>query len=54
MIKLELSIEKVNQILAALGKQPFETVFQLINEISTTAQNQLSKENELKIVDKNE
>lgn len=33
MIKLELSIEEVNTILAALSKQPFEIVAQLINKI---------------------
>ena len=33
MIKLELSIEQVNIILASLGKQPFEAVATVINEI---------------------
>ena len=33
MIKLELTIEQINTILAALGKQPFEAVAGVINEI---------------------
>lgn len=33
MIKLELTIEEVNFALAALGKQPFDTVAGLIDKI---------------------
>lgn len=33
MIKLELTIDQVNTILASLGKQPFEAVASTINEI---------------------
>lgn len=33
MIKLELTIEQINIILASLGKQPFEAVAGVINEI---------------------
>lgn len=33
MIKLELTLEQVNTILASLGKQPFEAVAGVINEI---------------------
>ena len=33
MIALELTVEQVNIILAALGKQPFEAVASVINEI---------------------
>ena len=33
MIKLELTIEQVNVILASLGKQPYEAVAGVITEI---------------------
>ena len=33
MIKLELTVEQINVILASLGKQPFEAVAGVINEI---------------------
>jgi len=33
MIKLELTIDQVNTILASLGKQPFEAVAGVITEI---------------------
>jgi hypothetical protein len=32
-IKLELTIDEVNAILASLGKHPFEAIFQLVNKI---------------------
>jgi CHASE3 domain sensor protein len=32
-IKLELTIDEVNAILASLGKHPFESIFQLVNKI---------------------
>ena len=33
MIKLELTVEQINIILASLGKQPFEAVASVITEI---------------------
>lgn len=33
MIKLELALNEVNVILAALGKQPYETVASVISKI---------------------
>lgn len=32
-IQLELTLEEVNQILHALGKQPFEQVYALIQKV---------------------
>ena len=32
-IKLELTLDEVNAILASLGKHPFEAIFQLVNKI---------------------
>lgn len=40
-INLSLTIEEINQILTALGKQPYEDVFQLIGNIQDQAQTQL-------------
>jgi hypothetical protein len=37
MIKLELTVEEVNFTLAALSKQPFESVAALIDKIRTQA-----------------
>jgi hypothetical protein len=41
-ITLELEVEQVNQILDALGQQPFAQVYQLIASIQQQAQNQLA------------
>jgi hypothetical protein len=43
-MKLELTVEEVNMILAALGKQPYEFVFKLIGNIQQQAQLQLQAE----------
>lgn len=40
-IKLELSIEEVNLILAALGDQPFKAVFALVARLQSQARSQL-------------
>lgn len=40
-LHLKLSLDQVNIILAALGKQPFETVAPLIDSIRQQAQPQL-------------
>ena len=37
LMKIELSLELVNRILAYLGKRPYEEVFQLISEILDAA-----------------
>lgn len=36
-MKLELSVELINKVLAYLGKRPYEEVFQLVAEIHTEA-----------------
>jgi hypothetical protein len=36
-MKLELSVELINKVLAYLGKRPYEEVFQLISEIHAEA-----------------
>jgi hypothetical protein len=43
-ITLDLSMEDVNQILTALGKEPYMSVFRLIHNIQTQAQAQLNSE----------
>jgi hypothetical protein len=42
-IKLELSIDEVNTILASLGKHPFENIFGLVNKIQQQAIPQVPK-----------
>ena len=41
-IKLVLTVEEANQILEALGNQPFNQVFALINKIQQQASTQLN------------
>ena len=41
-IKLVLTVEEANQILEALGNQPFKQVFALINKIQEQAASQLN------------
>lgn len=43
MIKLELSLEEVNAILAGLGKLPYEAVFQIVAKVQAQAQEQLKQ-----------
>ncbi len=45
-IKLELTVEEVNQILEGLGEMPFNKVFQLIQKIQQQAAVQLNGQNE--------
>jgi len=45
MIQLELTIEETNTVLTALGKRPYEDVFQVINKIQQQAQTQLPSNN---------
>ena len=40
-LTVTLSLEKMNVVMAALGKLPFENVFQLINEINQQLQPQV-------------
>ena len=44
MIKLELSIEEVNGILAALGKTPYEFSQQIIDKIKQQAVPQVQEQ----------
>ena len=44
MIKIELSIEEINVVLAALGRMPYEAVAGLIPKIQQQGQEQLQKE----------
>ena len=39
-MKLELSTQEVNTVLAALGKAPYEMVYELISKIHSQAQQQ--------------
>ncbi len=41
-IQLTISVEEANQILAALGEQPFAQVYTLITKIQRQAQGQLA------------
>ena len=41
-ITLTLTVDEANQILDALGKEPFNKVFQLINKIQQQANQQLN------------
>lgn len=47
-IKLEITIEEANQILEALGNQPFKSVFGLIGKIQSQASQQLNDTESLK------
>lgn len=40
-MKLDLTVEETNIIMAALGKMPYEAVFQLVDKIRSQAQAQL-------------
>lgn len=40
-VKLELTVDEVNAILASLGKHPFESIFQLIGKIQSQGNAQL-------------
>jgi len=39
-LKLDLSIQEINLILASLGRMPYEAVFALIEKIQTQAKEQ--------------
>lgn len=40
-VKLELTVDEVNTILASLGKHPFEAIFQLVGKIQSQGNAQL-------------
>ena len=41
-VKLELTVDEVNTILASLGKHPFEAIFQLVGKIQAQGNEQLA------------
>lgn len=43
MFEFKLTLEEANMVLGALGKQPFEVVAKLINNIQAQAQPQLER-----------
>jgi hypothetical protein len=43
-IKLVLTLDEINQILSALGSQPYKDVFQVITKIQQQAQAQLESQ----------
>ena len=45
-MKLDLSIQEVNVILTALGRLPYEAVFELVEKVKTQATQQLSTESQ--------
>jgi hypothetical protein len=40
-MKLDLSIAEINLILASLGRQPYEAVFDLVGKIQSQAKEQI-------------
>ena len=42
-INLSLTIDETNTVLTALGKMPYEDVFQLIGKVQEQAQSQLQQ-----------
>jgi hypothetical protein len=40
-LKLDLSVQEVNAILAGLGRLPYEAVFELVEKIRTQAKEQV-------------
>lgn len=42
-LTLKLNMEKMNVVMAALGRMPFEQVFQLITEINQQLQPQIQQ-----------
>ena len=53
-IKLVLTVEETNQILDALGNQPFKSVYGLIGKIQNQAASQLNENGAAPEVPKNE
>ena len=46
LLTLELSINELNSILSALGKRPYEEIFQLVNKIQEQAQKQMHEQSD--------
>jgi hypothetical protein len=44
-LTLSLTVNEINVILASLGKQPYESVFTVVESIRTQVINQQNKEN---------
>ena len=42
-IKIELSVEEINTIIDALGKQPFVKVYKIIEKLHLQANKQINK-----------
>ena len=47
-MKLDLSINEINTIMASLGKMPYESVFAVIEKIREQATSQVEQEKENK------
>ena len=43
-IKLELTVDQLNLIMGCLGKQPYEVVFVVVDEIQKQARTQIQAE----------
>jgi hypothetical protein len=54
MIKLDLQINEVNSILATLGKQPYESVFTLVENIRKQAESQVAESNKTEEKEENQ
>ncbi len=39
--ELTLTVDEINQVLTALGRQPYDTVYLLINKLRTDCQTQI-------------
>jgi len=45
-MKLDLSVQEVNLILSALGRLPYEAVFELVEKVRKQASQQLPQESQ--------
>lgn len=50
ILQFELTVDETNQILSALGDQPFSKVFALINKIQRQAGEQLQADLDMPVV----
>lgn len=48
-LQFEVELDEANLILKALGKLPFEEVYDLIGKLNSQANNQLNKSNDTKV-----
>jgi hypothetical protein len=51
ILELKLKVDEINNIIFALGKLPFEQVFQLVNNIQVQCNEQIKRKNEQKVED---